>query len=112
MGCDYYIQNELVIEYEDKNGKINTIFTDRTIKSGYIFIQDKDSDDTETQYKKFNAELERTIKANKYNKMLFENGEWVKESYKTKYEGYLMKTYRDIIKIIKVYKKKSAWERM
>jgi len=112
MGCDYYIQTELVIEYEDKDGKINTIFTDRTIKSGYIFIQDEDSDDNQTLYKKFNTELEKTIKANKYNKMLFKNGEWVKESYKTKYEYYLMNTYKDIIKIKKVYKKNLAWERM
>lgn len=44
--------------------------------------------------------------------MLFENGEWIKESYKTNYENYLHKTYVDIHKIIKILKKNTAWKRM
>jgi hypothetical protein len=44
--------------------------------------------------------------------MLFENGEWVKKSYKMNYEAHLMETYKDIVKIAKVYKKYSAWERL
>jgi len=43
--------------------------------------------------------------------MLFENGEWVKKSYKNKYE-YLLKTYKEFVKIIKVYRKNITWERM
>ena len=114
MSCDYFIKNELVIEYESKDGKRNTIFTDRTIEKGYIFNKDSDDDiaTQTTQYKQFHAELERRIKDNTYNKMLFENGEWVKKTYKTKYEDYLIKTYKDITKIIKVYRRKSAYERM
>lgn len=113
MGCDYYIQSELVIEYHDKSGRINTIYTNRSVEKGYVFnYQDQDSDDDEdTSYKKFKAEVERRIKNNTYNKMLYENGEWAKESYKRKYEDYLFKTYKDIVKIIKIYKKHSAWER-
>jgi len=37
MGCDYYIQNELVIEYHDKSGRINTIYTNRSVEKGYVF---------------------------------------------------------------------------
>lgn len=114
MGCDYYIQTELVIEFRDKDGKICTIYTNRELQKGYIFhCQDEDSDDDmETQDKKYQAELERRIAENTYNKMLFENEKWVKEPYKKKYEQHLMKTYKEIKKIYKVYKKTSAWKRM
>lgn len=46
MGCDYYIQTELVIEFIDKDGKICTIYTNRELQKGYIFsYPDEDSDD-------------------------------------------------------------------
>lgn len=114
MGCDYYVQNELVIEYESKDGKRNTIFTDRTIEKGYIFkASDYDSDDDQdTTYNKYKAEIQRRIKDNTYNKMLFENGQWLNESYKKNYEEYLHRTYKEIVKIIKIYRKNTAWERM
>lgn len=113
MGCDYYIQTELIIEYNDKAGRINTIYTNRKLERCYVFhYQNKDSDDDlDTMDKKHRAEIERRIKNNTYNKILYQNGEWVKESYKRKYEDYLFKTYKDIVKFIKIYKKYSAWER-
>jgi hypothetical protein len=113
MGCDYYIQTELVIEYKDNTGRINTIYTNRKLEKGYIYFyenQDSDDDD-ETDHEKYKAELERLIKNNTYNKILFENGKWVKESYKGKYETYLRKTFKDIHEFLKVYKKNKAWER-
>jgi len=114
MGCDYYVQKELVIEYHDKNGRNCTLYTDRIIKKGYVFnYKDQDSDDNEnTANQKYRAEIERKIKDNTYNKILFENNEWIKESYKLKYETQLVKTYKEIAKILKIYKKTSAWERM
>ena len=114
MGCDYYIQKELVIEYLDKTGKIFALYTDRNIEKGYILqSSEHDSDDDEdTSYKKYKEEIERRIKYNTYNKILFENGDWVQESYKKKYEQYLLRTYKEIVKIIKIYKKNTAWERM
>ena len=114
MGCDYYIQTELVIKFKDKNGKICHIYTNRELKNGYVFnYQDQDSDDDhDTANKKFIAEIERKIKDNTYKKMLFENDQWIKESYKLHYENYLMQTYKEITKIIKVYKNHSAWKRM
>jgi hypothetical protein len=114
MGCDYYIQNVLVIDYQDKNGRIHTIYTNKSVEKGYLLNSyDYDSDDDEeTSYKKYEAELERIIKKNQYDKMLFENGEWVKKSYKMNYEARLMETYKDIVKIVKVYKKYSAWVRL
>lgn len=77
MGCDYYIQTELVIEYIDIIGRISSICTNRDITKSYIFnypAQDSD-DDQETCYKKYQAEIERKIEKNTYDKVLFENDE-------------------------------------
>jgi hypothetical protein len=114
MGCDYYIQKELVFEYQAKTGKIHTIYTGRTIQKGFIFsYPNEDSDDdTITANKKYQIELERKIKENTYDKILFKNGKWIDESYKKKYEHLLNETCKDILQVIKVYKKMTAWERM
>lgn len=112
MGCDYYIQTELVIEFRDKDSKISVIHTNIKLQKVYIFSypnQDLD-DDIDTQDKKFQTELERRIQENTYNKMLFKNEVWIKETYKKKYENYLFKTYKDIVKLIKIYKKYTASE--
>lgn len=113
MGCDYYIQTELVIEYIDTTGKISYIWTNRDLTKGYIFnYLDKDSDDDhETCYKKYQAEIERKIKENTYNKILFENDVWIKESYRKKYEEQLKREFKEIRKFKKIYKKNTAWER-
>ena len=114
MGCDYYIQSELVIEYRDKTGRFWTLYTNRELQKCYIFdYENKDSDnDLDTSNQKYKDAIAKKIEANTYNKILFENGEWVKESYKSKYDKYLMKTYKDIVNYVKIYKKYSAWERM
>ena len=114
MECDYYIQKELVFDYQAKNGKIYTIYTDRTIKKGFIFSNSyKDSnDDLATIHRKYEAELERKIKENTYDKILLKNGKWLEESYKKKYENTLNETCNDILYLLKVYKKISARERI
>ena len=88
MGCDYYIQTELVIEYLDSKGRLSFTYTNRKLEKGYIHEpSDYDSDDDwETVSKKYYAEIERRISQNTYNKVLFENDEWIKESYKKNYE--------------------------
>lgn len=113
MGCDYYIQKELVIEYQAKNGKIYTIYTDRVVQKGFIFnYPNEDSDDDMvTANKKYNDELQKKIQENTYNKILFKNGKWVEETYKKKYENSLNETCKDILQLLKVYKKHTAWER-
>jgi hypothetical protein len=84
MGCDYYVRTELVIEYLDKMGRLSKIYTDVFINKGYIFqISDYDSDDDfETADKKYNIEIERRIQENTYNKIIFDNDIWIKETYK------------------------------
>jgi hypothetical protein len=110
MKCDYYIQNELVINYKCKYGKIKTIYTNRTVKKGYYSEQDSHRKIC-IDYKNINTEMDVGLQKNTYNKMLYENENWVKESYKKKYGKYISKTYKeDILKIIKVFKKNTAFE--
>ena len=114
MKCHYYIQKELVIEYQAKNGKIYTIYTDRRVQKGFIFsYPDEDSDDDFiTAHSKFQAELHKKIKENTYDKILFKNGKWIDETYKKKYENSLNEICRDISHLIRVYKKITAMEIM
>lgn len=114
MKCHYYIQKELVFDYQSKNGKIYTIYTDRKIQKGFIFnYPDEDSDDDSVITNiKFRGELQRKIKENTYNKILFNNGKWSEESYKKKYEKSLNETCTDIFQLLKVYKKITAWENL
>ena len=85
MVCDYYIQSELIIEYIDMLGRISFICTNRELNRGYVdeYLPDHDSDDDEeTCYEKYMAEIEKKIKENTYDKILFNDGNWIKESYK------------------------------
>jgi len=109
MGCDYYIQTDLVIEYLDKMGRLSLIYTNRSIKKGYLFkFLD---DDTETSYKKDKAEIQIIIKNNTYNKILFDNSTWIKETYRKNYKHDIKRQFREIDNIQKIYKKTTAWER-
>jgi len=113
MGCDYYIQTELVIEYVDMIGRISLIRTNCSLEKRYVYqSSDYDSDDDqETCYKKYNAEIERKIKQNTYDKIIFDNNDWIKESYRKKYEEQLKRDFKEIHKFKKVYKKVTAWKR-
>lgn len=113
MGCDYYIQTELVIEHLDSRGRLSFTYTNRSIEKGYIHQpSDYDSDDDwETAGKKYDAEIERRIAQNTYNKIIFENDEWIKESYRKKYEDQLKREFKEINKYKKIYKKVTAWKR-
>ena len=113
MERNYYIQTELVIEYLDKMGRLSFIYTNRSVNRGYIYQPpDYDSDDDEeTSYKKYQNELERKIKENTYNKVLFENNAWIKDSYRKKYEERFKREFKDVDNVKKIYKKVTAWER-
>lgn len=113
MGCDYYIQTELVIESVDSSGRLSFTYTNRNVEKGYIYQpSDYDSDDDwETVGKKYAAEIQRRIEENTYNKILFDNNGWIKESYKKNYDAFLKRDFKDITNIKKIYKKVTAWKR-
>jgi hypothetical protein len=109
----FYVQNELVIDYKDKRGVIQSIYTNREIIKKYIdepaYCDINGSDCTNQNFK---CEIERIIKDNTYNIMLYENGTWLQKSYKNKYKTLLLKMFPEIIEFIKVYKKNTAYEIM
>lgn len=113
MVCDYYIQSILVIEYIDKNSAKSITQTNRIIKKCWIGdIPDFDSDDDyENQTKKYREEIERLIKKNTYKKILFENDMWISSSYEKKYIRDIPFLCRNMVKLVKIYKDYSAWER-
>ena len=113
MGCDYYIQTELIINYYDDKGELITVIANRQIEKGYIFSfcgEDSD-DDYETANKKYAEELNRIIDKNTYEKILFENNIWVKKSYEKKFTDELQYKCPNLVTLIKIYKDVTAWER-
>ena len=113
MGCDYYVQSDLVIVYYDNQGALSTTRTNRILEKGYIFsVADEDSDDDEeTQNIKWKEELKRRVEKYTYKKMLYEDDKWVKDSYEKKYSKELNIICPRMVKIVKVYKDYYAWVR-
>ena len=113
MGCDYYIQSELVILYYDDKGVLSNTKTNINLEKGYVVsVPEEDSDDDdETQTNKWKIELDKRIRKNTYQKILYEDDKWFKESYQKKYLHYLNILYPRMVKLVKIYKDVSAWER-
>ena len=111
MGCDYYTQSELVIEYMDKNGTKNKITTNKHVERGYILsITNSDSDDDfETQNIKYENELKIRIDRNTYKKILYENNFWISSSYEKRYSPDLKFLCPNMKQLVKIYKNYSAW---
>lgn len=105
MNYLYYIKSELVIEYKDNEGKFSIIYTNLYVKKKYIYKPtDYDSDDDDKNIK-ITDELDEEHNKNISNKILYINDEWIKKSYKKKYQHLLNKLSRDISRVIKIYKK-------
>lgn len=98
MVCDYHFQSELVIEYIDTNGAMSTTKTNRVLGRGYLSEED-------------DVTLKQCIERNTYKRLLYENGRWVKESYEKKYAKELQITCPRLVKLVKMYKDHTAWER-
>ena len=112
MGCDYYIQSELVIEYIDSNGVNSVTRTNESIEKGYILsIQNEDSDDDDdTAHKKYMAEIDRIVNEKTYVKILYENDKWVNPSYEKKYKKEIRIICPNFVKLTKIYKDYTSWQ--
>lgn len=109
MGLLYYIQSELVIEYKDKYGINQYIYTKRELFKNYI---DESVYNSGSDNKNFKDEIERILKNNTYNIILYQHGEWLQKSYKDKYKTLVFEIFPDIFELIKVYKKNTAYQSM
>lgn len=106
---DYYVRTELIIEYIHYNGLKCSICTNINIENCRINnIPRSTSLESTFQRKGYNDEITRKITKKTCNKMIFENGAWIKESYKKRYEKRLITTFREIKGFIKIYKKNTA----
>jgi len=112
MGCDYYIQSKLVIEYLDEADLLCVIYTDLRVKGAYVLkcADYNYNDDMATFTQKFRAELNKEIEKNNYETILFENDLWLKDIYKQTYESRIKREFKQILKLKKIYKKFTAWE--
>jgi hypothetical protein len=114
MGCDYYVQTEVVVKFLDTKGNLDTVETQQEIESKYIgYVSDYDSDDDDdTAHKKYEAQLAKRMKEScEKDKVLYENSHWVKDSYQLRYEALLKANFPQIQQFIKVYKTTTAWPR-
>ncbi len=113
MGCDYYVQTDLVIVYIDDRGALSKTRTNLSLEKRYInYIPDENSDDDqETLDEKFENTLQHKINENTYTKMLYENDNWVEISYEKKYKKTLPLLCPRMVKLVKLYKSFIAWER-
>ena len=102
---DYYVRSELIIEYIHYNGLKCSICTNINIEKCRI---NNIHHSSPFQKKEYNDEITRKITKKTCNKMIFENGTWMKDSYKKKYEKRLITTFREIKGFIKIYKKNTA----
>ncbi len=112
MGCDYYSQSKLIIEYRDEHNVIHkTTLYISDLEKHYMGSYDYDSDDDyATKSAKYELALEKAIRELNYEKILYADDTWVKTSYKTNYEKMCLRMVKQGT-MIKLYKKYSAWER-
>ena len=103
MSCDYFIQTELIIQYYSKDKKIKTIRTNRLIKKCYLYYQKNEEND-------ITYEIDKKIKDNTYQNILYKDENWINNLYKKKYKNYIFKSFNDIDKLIKVYENNTAFE--
>jgi hypothetical protein len=110
MNYYYYIQTELVIECIDTNGSLSKTRTNRTLEKCYFnCFQNKDYD-CETQKKKYDEELQNIIDRNKSNKIIHENKQWGKASYKKRYLRIIQVICPRMVELVKIYKEYTVWK--
>jgi hypothetical protein len=100
MGCDYYVESSLIIDYISDKGNSCRIITNTTRKRGYV---------TEKEETSFLKSLKRMLKKNTGIKMLYDNKEWLKEKYQKRYEKKLKKRFPEILEYKQIFKDYVAW---
>ncbi len=110
MNCDYFVTNELVIEYLNSNGSIDKMYSDRQNIEYFIDKNDVDYDSDSENYAAFDSKykklLAEKIAENTYNKPIFDNNVWIKPEYQKKFTRLLF--MYNINKVIRIYKKYKA----
>jgi hypothetical protein len=113
MPCDYYIEKSCVVEYRSEDNFVSKIILNTNRDKGYILCpSDEDSDDDKEEAdEKYYKSLYKMIKKKTYIKFIFSHGEWIKPSYKEKYQSKLDKKNIDMSNIVSIYKDSVAWSK-
>jgi hypothetical protein len=110
MNCDYFVTNELVIEYINSNGSIDKMYSDRQKIECVIDKNDVDYDSDSENFASFDKKHKKLINdkilENTYNKSIFDNNIWIKPEYQNKFTRLLF--MYNITKVIRIYKKYTA----
>ena len=103
MGCDYYIINQVKIEFKDDSEDYNL---ECNIKKAYFDDDNFDINSDGSDYEERMDELiqNKYLKVTYKPKIIFDKGEWVNEYYKCKYENYLLNLQFNISNILKMTK--------
>ena len=104
MIYDYVVESYLVVEYIDDKNRNSMLTTNCERK--YCHLDNSSEENKENKEIK-NILLKRKIEKTTRKKMMYENNEWVKGSYKKSYKKIW---YININKLLKVYKVYKAFE--
>ena len=108
----FYNEKLLVIEYVDKNKRLSKTTTN--MKADVIHLPElitiDSDDDEETIDLKYKEELKNVIIKNRYKKMIFENGSWVKSSYEKRYKKDLNYLCPNLDSLVRIYKESRCCE--
>jgi hypothetical protein len=113
MVCDYIVESYLVIEYINDKKQICKVTTNCKRECCYLdeMPEYKLHDDENIKIERRNSYLNQKIQEKTRKKILFENDNWVKNSYKKHYKKGCYFNYINSYKLIKVYKDFKAIER-
>jgi hypothetical protein len=113
MVCDYVVESYLVIEYVDEQKRICKVTTNCKRECCYLdeLPEHKLLDGENIKIESRNIYLNQKIQEKTRKKILFENDNWVKNSYKKRYKKGCYSNYIKSYKLIKIYKDFKAIER-
>lgn len=103
MVCDYYIINQIKIEFKDGSDPFDM---ECNMKKAYFDDDNFDINSDDSDYEdQINDLILNKYLCVKYNpKIIFDKGSWLKYCYKIKYEEYLVNLKFDISKILRMTK--------
>lgn len=110
MGCDYYIDTNLYIYYNNDNNRTDILLHH---ERGYFYEMNIDSDEEDYE-EKTKKSIQEQLKPRMKPILIYENSVFCKPNFEEKYKDLILhhlptdKVWEDILKIVK---KESRYER-
>lgn len=100
MGCDFYICKYLIIDYIDKDGNTKEYDVRLERHSSYLSDWDYLLNDVDSDEEIDDNKLEQAAAANP-DKILCQNNNWIKDSYKHNLKYFDFLNIKHVIKLVK-----------